>query len=319
MVGNAQTRHCIFLSIHNQLRRIGIKSIRFECINVDLSQARGQLFLCKITECILFGLPGRNIASVQLTRTVEILIISLLLSQTDTYIIRISFTLVLNGKLQSETLSGINYLIIIGIRKLIHLDYQHGRFHRYRNRLLLLSYIFSLLQRLFVSSQPGRKSGIRSSVLNYLRKHFIFRFHIHILIYACQSLHIQFGRRIFLQYLQEKIFSVHQIARCALTYQCIFSIIGNGSPIVYDLRSTIEVGTCHTGHQFKTLGMKCIQAFVDIQCLHILSLPFQNAGLDRQYLIIIRIHSQNAVNRTNQLFHIIGGDMYIHQIIQEIE
>ena len=315
MIGNTQTRHCIFLSVHNQLGRIRIKSIRLERININLGQTCRQLLLGYITESVFLRLPGSNITTVQFTRTVKILIIALLFSQAKPYIVGISLTLILYGEPYSKTFAGIDYLIVISIHKLVYFDNQHSRFNRHGNRLLLLSHILRFFQCLFIGRKTRRKGGIRSPILNDFVQHLIFRFHIHILIHPGQSLHIHFGRRIFLQNFQEEVFGIHQITRCTLTYQSIFRIVGNSGTIVHNLRSTVKVGTCHSRHQFKTLRVQCIETFINIQCLHILSLTLQDACLDRQHFIIIRVDSQNTVYCSNQLLHIIGSNMHIHQIV----
>ena len=120
MVGYTQTRHRIFLCIHNQFRRIGIKSIRFKSINIDFSQCSRHLFLSDITEGILFGSTGRDVSSIQFARSLKILIIPLLFGQTKTDIISISLSFILNSKLNSKAFTGINHFIIIGIDKTIH-------------------------------------------------------------------------------------------------------------------------------------------------------------------------------------------------------
>ena len=157
MIGNPQTRHRILHRVHNQFGRIGIEPIGFESIDIDSGQCSRHFMLHDISKSILFGSSGRNIPSIQFSRAIEIPVISLLFGQTETDIISIALSLVFNGKLHGETLTGIDHLIVIAIYKAIHTYHQHSRIYRNRNRRLLLRHIFRLLQRLIVCKQPIRK------------------------------------------------------------------------------------------------------------------------------------------------------------------
>lgn len=64
------------------------------------------------------------------------------------------------------------------------------------------------------------------------------------------------------------------------------------APIVHDFRRTIEIGTGHSRHQFKIIGIKRIETFINIKCLYVLSCR-SRIRADRQHLIIIRIHGEN--------------------------
>ena len=296
MIRHTQARHSIFLCINNQFRRISIKTIRFKCIDINLGQRWRHFFLYQITESVLLRCSCGNITTIQLTGTVEIFIISLLFGKTEADVISIPLSLILNRKLNSKTFTGIYYLIIITINKTIHMDDQHSRFHRHRSRFLLLCHPFSLLQCLIIGQQTGWKRSIWSTVSNNFHQDFILRFHIHILIYTRQPLHIHFRWRLFFQNFQEQVFSIQQITGSTLTYQRIFGIISNSSTVIHNFSSYIEINTCQSGEQLKTIRMESIQTFVDVKRFLILSLAFQNTCLDGQYLIIIGINFKNTID-----------------------
>ena len=190
MVCHTQTRHGIFLCIDNQLCRIRIKTIGLKSININLSQRGRHVFFHQITERILFRSPSQNITSIQFTRSIEKLIITLLFRETKTDIISISLALVLYRKLNSKTFTGINHLIGIAIYEAVYANHQHSRFHRHRNRFIGSCFRFSLFQSFVIGKQTRRERSIRSSICYNLGQYFILWFHIHILIYTSQPLHI---------------------------------------------------------------------------------------------------------------------------------
>ena len=320
IVGHLQARHGIFQRVDHQLGGIGIEAVGFECVDINLGQGGRHILLHQIAKGVLLGSTGQDITAIQFARTIEKFIITLLFGEAETEIIGIALTPVLNGKLYSKAFAGINHLIIITIYEAVDANHQHGRFQRYRHRSSLgLGGSLRLLHLCHISFQAFGEGVEGSPVRQNLRQHLVFRLHLHEIIHTGQSLHVHLSRGIFLQDFQEQILGIQQIARGTLTDEGVLSVVGNLQTTVGNLRGHIKVRTRQAGHILEIVGFQRIEALEDFQSFLVLLLNQQDTRLDRQHLHIVRINLQDTVNGGQQLRHIVGGNMHIHQIVEEVQ